>query len=158
MASPRRPHTTSPALAVRTALLLLLLLLSHDVFCSFEGDRCGVAVFSSVLSLMRPAGTCKHEPEVATVSSAVNISYGDLAGLTAAVATQGPVSVVSHPQPSPSSAAWAVTSSECVRGKNMWDEWQAIDVNFCWQFYQNGSVFCASCRRLTHSPSLLTCS
>ena len=61
-----------------------------------------VAAFR-VLSLMRLAGTCKHEPEVATVSSAVNISYGDLAGLTAAVATQGPVSVVSHPQPSHSS-------------------------------------------------------
>ena len=76
------PHSPPPAVPPTT---------------SFEGGRCEwVAVFSSVLSLMRPAGTCKHEPEVATVSSAVNISYGDLAGLTAAVATQGPVSVVSH--------------------------------------------------------------
>ena len=77
----------------------------------------GRGLFECV-SLMRLAGTCKHEPEVATVSSAVNISYGDLAGLTAAVATQGPVSVVSRPQPSPSSAVCGLVttwSHESVR-------------------------------------------
>ena len=57
-------------------------------------------------------GSCPSPPPppAATVVGEVNISMGDIDGLAAAVATQGPVSV-------------------------------AIDVNFCWQFYQEGGVF-----------------
>ena len=74
-------------------------------------QRVGGLASEAAYSYTGSDGACKagFKP-VATISGQVNLSMGDLDGLTAAVSTKGPVSV-------------------------------AIDVNFCWQFYQNGSVF-----------------